>query len=108
LAALAGQLVPHPGVLLLALKQLVTSGLPLLTVDNLVIGHPGFFPFGARSWPLAWRPTDTDQPESRESPRAGLSRVPARPRWSRPRVAGRTRRAGPGSGRQPSARFRSW
>src|SRR5260221_1757295 len=35
LAALARQLVRHPGVLLLALEQLVTSGLPLLTADNL-------------------------------------------------------------------------
>src|SRR5258707_10031911 len=39
LAALARQLVRHPGVLLLALEQLVTSGLPLLTADNLVMRH---------------------------------------------------------------------
>jgi hypothetical protein len=45
LAALARQLVPHPGVLLLALKQLVTSGLPLLTADNLVIRHRVLSPF---------------------------------------------------------------
>ena len=39
LAALARQLVSHPGVLLLALKQLAASGLPLRTADNLVICH---------------------------------------------------------------------
>ena len=38
-AALARQLVRHPGVLLLALKQLVMGGLPLLTADNLVVSH---------------------------------------------------------------------
>jgi hypothetical protein len=39
LAALARQFVRHPRVLLLALKQLLTSGLPLLAADNLVIRH---------------------------------------------------------------------
>src|SRR4029450_78613 len=39
LAALAGQLVAHPGVGLLALQQFLAGGLPLLRVDNRVSGH---------------------------------------------------------------------
>ena len=44
LAALAGQLVAHPGVLLLALQQFLASGLPLGTADNLVTSHRGLSP----------------------------------------------------------------
>jgi hypothetical protein len=39
LAALARQLVAHPGVLLLAPQQLVPGGLPVGAADNLVVRH---------------------------------------------------------------------
>src|ERR1035438_9239929 len=65
-AALARQLVRHPGVLLLALKQLIPSGAPLLTADNLVIRHrvlsPSRVPFVSSSFaPSARAPTSTQR-----------------------------------------------
>jgi hypothetical protein len=39
LAALSGELIPDPRVLLLVLEQLVACGLPLLAASQLVLGH---------------------------------------------------------------------
>src|SRR6185437_11743768 len=44
LAALAGQLVPAPRVLLLALQQLVPGRLPVSPADNLVLRHGAWSP----------------------------------------------------------------
>src|ERR1700743_1212003 len=65
LAALARQLVPHPGVLLLALQQLVTSGLPLVTADDLVIRHRVLPPFKSSCGPTPRRARRRRTPRSR-------------------------------------------
>jgi hypothetical protein len=50
LAALPGELIPHPRVLLLALEQLVACGLPLLAASQLVLRHrlPPYLTGGSR------------------------------------------------------------